>query len=79
MSQMHFCYSCRIHHPAEEMRVIQTRAGRRWRCVRSIVAAKTSTAERDAFGTTQTEINQSLARHMAQKLAVLRWERSHLI
>jgi hypothetical protein len=79
MSQMHFCYVCRIHHPAEEMSVIHTRAGRRWRCLRSIAAAKTPSAERDAFGSIQTEINQALARHMAQKLAVLRWERRHLL
>jgi hypothetical protein len=61
------------------MRMIQTRAGRRWRCLRSIAAAKKPSPERDAFGTSQTEKNQTLARQMAEKLAVLRWERRHLL
>ena len=57
MSETLFCYCCRVHHPREQMHSFQTRQGSRWRCRRSIDAARTSIGERDAFGRQQTEIN----------------------
>jgi hypothetical protein len=39
-NQTKFCYHCGAHHPVEEMRQIETRAGKRWRCIRSIKATQ---------------------------------------
>jgi len=50
MSETAFCYHCGAHHPLEEMRQILTKTGKRWRCVKSIEAAKVGIAKRDAFG-----------------------------
>lgn len=61
MSEMHYCYSCRVHHPAAEMRLYTTRKGKRWRCLRSIAAAHASQQARDAFGRQQSELNREQA------------------
>lgn len=61
MSDMLFCYCCRVFHDKAGMRQFQTRAGRRWRCLASIEAARRSREERDAFGRQQTEINRDHA------------------
>jgi hypothetical protein len=50
MSETAYCYHCGMHHPIREMREILTKAGKRWRCIKSIEAAKVGIAERDAFG-----------------------------
>lgn len=62
MSETIYCYCCRVHHPKEEMRRFTTRAGERWRCLRSIVAAGSSRQARDAFGERQTRQNQESSR-----------------
>lgn len=54
-----FCYHCGRHHPREEMRQIETKGGKRWRCIKSIVATKKSSTLRDAFGKTVSAINTS--------------------
>jgi hypothetical protein len=61
MTETLFCYSCRTHHPLERMEQFRTRQGLRWRCRRTIEAAKSSLAEREAFGRQQTEINLDAA------------------
>lgn len=66
MSEMKFCYCCRLHHPVEQMRLFPTRQGQRWRCVRSIEAAVRSRPERDAFGQQQTSINRDAASRTAE-------------
>lgn len=63
---MLFCYCCKTHHPKDEMRRFPTRHGKRWRCIRSIEAAKRSRPERDAFGREQSAINREAARRMAE-------------
>lgn len=68
MSEMIFCYCCRVHHPKEEMRLFQTRQGPRWRCLRSIEAARGPRAERDAFGQQQTALNRDWSRQRAEQL-----------
>lgn len=72
MTEMQYCYACRVHHPKDQMRPFPTKQGARWRCIRSIEAASSPKAERDAFGRRQTEQNRSEARHMAERLALLR-------
>ncbi|MDO8944431.1 MAG: hypothetical protein Q7U75_14715, partial [Desulfobacterales bacterium] len=46
-------------HPKEEMRQIETKNGKRWRCIKSIEAAKQSRKEREAFGRKTTDMNRS--------------------
>lgn len=76
MSEMLFCYCCRVHHPKDQMRLFPTKLGKRWRCIRSIEAAASAPRARDAFGLQQTEINREASRHAAERLSMLRLERS---
>lgn len=66
MTEMLFCYCCRVHHEKNQMRLFPTRQGHRWRCLRSIEAAVSSRRERDAFGRQQSEINRETARRAAE-------------
>lgn len=59
MSQTAFCYHCGIHHPLGDMRQIPTKAGPRWRCVKSIEASQKGAAAREAFGRQTTAINKA--------------------
>lgn len=61
MSQTAYCYHCVKHHPIEEMRLLVTKTGKRWRCLKSIQATKAGIAQRDAFGRDVTEINKAEA------------------
>lgn len=70
MSETRYCYCCRVHHPSELMRSFETRHGVRWRCLRSIEAARSSVEQRDLFGRRQSEINLSLTRHHQERLIV---------
>ena len=58
-SETIYCYHCGRNHPREEMRQIETKGGKKWRCIRSIEATKRNVAERNAFGKTVTAINKS--------------------
>ncbi len=53
-----YCYHCMTYHAPELMRQIVISGRVRWRCIRSIDATHNSTAERDAFGRRQSELNQ---------------------
>lgn len=61
-----YCYHCMTYHPAGQMRRVDTPRGGRWRCIRSIAGASNSTAERDAFGGRQTELNRLRARQLQE-------------
>ena len=54
-----YCYHCGRHHPREEVRQIETKGGKKWRCIKSIEATKRDISQRDAFGKTVTAINAS--------------------
>ena len=58
-SETIYCCHCGRHHPREEMRQIETKGGKKWRCIKSIEATKKSSAQRDAFGKTVSAINTS--------------------
>ena len=75
MTEMQFCYCCRVHHPKDQMRLFPTKLGERWRCIRSIEAAASESRARDAFGRQQTEINREAARRAAERTGLLRLER----
>jgi len=57
MSETAYCYHCAKHHPKEEMRQIHSKAGKRWRCIKSIQATKQGIAARDAFGKQMSAMN----------------------
>jgi hypothetical protein len=59
MNTTAFCYHCRAHHPLEDMRQITTKAGKRWRCIKSIEATKADRATREAYGRSVTENNKA--------------------
>ena len=60
MPQTIYCYHCRTHHPVEQMRQVETRGGKRWRCIKSIEAVKHKTVEeRAAFGLQTSAINKA--------------------
>ena len=66
MPELQFCYHCRVHHPKNQMRLHATGRGDRWRCARSIEAARQSLGERESFGKSQTESNSDRMRRQAQ-------------
>ena len=67
-SQTKFCYHCGAHHPVEEMRQIETRAGKRWRCIRSIEATQQGPEAREAYGRQVSEINKAESKSRAQRM-----------
>lgn len=75
MSETAFCYHCRQHHPKTEMRQIETKAGKRWRCIRSIQATQKTAAARDAFGRQVSAMNTAEARSHARRLNELRQDK----
>jgi hypothetical protein len=62
-----YCYHCGIRHPKEEMRQVETKGVKRWRCIKSIKATKRGTAERDAFGQRVSAINKAEAQARIRK------------
>ena len=61
-----YCYHCRTHHPRSEMRLIITKTGKRWRCIRSIEATRQGQAAREAYGRQVSEMNKSEAQSRAR-------------
>lgn len=76
MTDTRYCYSCRTFHPADQVVLHETKAGKRWRCQRSIMAAQLPVEIRDSVGRTQSEENRALARRLAQNSMILRHSRS---
>ena len=75
MAETAFCYHCRQHHPKTEMRQIETKAGKRWRCIRSIQATQKSSEARDAFGRQVSAMNTAEARSHARRMNELRQDK----
>lgn len=71
MTDTLYCYCCKIHHPREQMRLFPTRTGRRWRCLRTIVAARNDRAARDAFGRQQSSLNRQATIAQAERVSLL--------
>lgn len=57
-----YCYHCRTAHPREDMKLVVSKSGKRWRCAQSIAAAQVSAAEREAFGRKVSEENKNQQR-----------------
>lgn len=66
MADTLFCYHCRTHHPKEEMRQIETKGGKRWRCIKSILATKQGREAREAFGRQMSANNRAEAESKAR-------------
>ena len=60
-TQTAYCYHCGVHHDVDTMRQIDTKTGKRWRCIKSIEASRQGRAEREAFGRRMTENNKAEA------------------
>lgn len=58
MSETRYCYHCGTYHPESVMRQIETKNGKRYRCIASLEVVKKPQAERDAFGRRVTEDNR---------------------
>lgn len=71
MNETLYCYCCRVHHPRSEMRRFITRQGERWRCLRSIKAARHNLDQRDAFVRQTTTLNRLAAEEMAGRVGML--------
>ncbi|MDD5248463.1 MAG: hypothetical protein PHY45_05735 [Rhodocyclaceae bacterium] len=69
MADTLFCYHCRAYHPKEEMRQIDTKGGKRWRCIKSIEATLRGRESREAFGREQTAMNKAEAQAKMRILA----------
>ena len=50
------------------MRQVETKTGKRWRCIKSIAAAKRDRAEREAFGREVSAINKAAAQSKAKRI-----------
>jgi hypothetical protein len=61
-----YCYHCRTRHPKSEMRLLETKTGKRWRCIKSIEATKRGVEAREAFGREVTAINKAEAQNRAK-------------
>ena len=59
MSDQVFCYYCRRYHPAAEVKKVESKGGKRWRCLESLARRHGSVAERDAFGRAVSESNRA--------------------
>ena len=60
MTDKVFCYHCRNYHPSTEVRQVESKGVKRWRCLKSIASTKTSRAQCDAFGKAVSETNRNV-------------------
>ena len=56
-----YCYHCHVPHTRDEMRLVVTKTGKRWRCERSIKSAQADRKTRDAFGRSISALNKAEA------------------
>ncbi len=61
MSTNIYCYHCHVRHSRDEMRLVVTKTGKRWRCERSIKSAQADRKTRDEFGRQISAINKAEA------------------
>ncbi len=74
-SERRFCYHCRTHHHATEMRRIVSRNIVRWRCIASIKAARQDAAMREAFGQQTTAANRADSQRRMELINRSRYQR----
>jgi hypothetical protein len=69
MSTTVYCYHCQKPHARNEMRLVVTKTGKRWRCDRSIRNAQADKKTRDAFGRQVTAVNSADAQARIRMLS----------
>ncbi len=62
-----YCYHCRSYHAPEEVKLVQSKSGKRWRCLKSIASSQASREQRDAFGRSVSELNRLIGRDRARR------------
>ena len=67
-----YCYCCRTYHAADQLVLFDTKAGKRWRCLRSIEASRQPAAVRDSIGRQQSAENRAQTRERARQSLQLR-------
>jgi hypothetical protein len=68
MTDKVFCYHCRNYHPSSEVRQVESKGVKRWRCVKSIASTKASRAQRDAFGKMVSEANRKMSLEKSRQM-----------
>ncbi len=59
MTDTKYCYHCRCFHRSDEVLLVSTASGERWRCMKSLSLRRLSQTERDAFGKSVSELNRT--------------------
>jgi len=67
-----YCYHCRVLHPKEDMRLLVTKTGKRWRCIQSIEAAKADKKQREEFGRQVSQANKEEAQRKQESLQCIK-------
>ena len=62
-----YCYHCRSYHALEDVRLVQSKSGKRWRYLKSIASSQASREQRDAFGRAVSQLNQSIGLDRARR------------
>ncbi len=62
-----YCYHCRSYHAQDEVRLVQNKSGKRWRCLKSIACSQASREQRDAFGRSVSELNRLIGLDRARR------------
>ena len=62
-----YCYHCRSYHALGEVRLVESKRGKRWRCLKSIVSSQASREQRDAFGRSVSELNRLIGLDRARR------------
>ena len=63
-----YCYHCHTQHPREEMRLVVSKSGKRWRCIRSIEATQKGPEARAEFGRRVSEMNTTESKNHARRM-----------
>ena len=62
-----YCYHCRSYHAQDEVRLVESKSGKRWRCLKSIASSQASREQRDAFGRSVSELNRLIGLDRARR------------
>ena len=62
-----YCYHCRRYHAPDEVTLVQSKSGKRWRCLKSIASSQASREQRDAFCRSVSELNRLIGLDRARR------------
>lgn len=61
-----YCYHCRCTHPRSDMKLVESKTGKRWRCQQSLTAAKKDRKTREEFGKSVSDANRQRMQMLRQ-------------